>query len=178
MGFDLAITLALLAMDEQTPGPAVRDYVACGALAVDGILPMYRRTPSTGGRSRAERPSRSSPSRREHAARRARASNHVRHVRREARRRVPAHLRTDRERGRGGGRGPLELESGDRTADGSPIWNYTNHTVKLEPLSGNKVRITNSLSSYKTDEAEMPIEPIGPVVSRIVEFLGATPGWD
>ncbi len=38
VGFDLAITLALLAMDEQIPGPALRDYVACGELALDGTL--------------------------------------------------------------------------------------------------------------------------------------------
>jgi hypothetical protein len=73
---------------------------------------------------------------------------------------------------------PEELDSGDVTADGSPIWNYTNHTVKLEPLSDSQVRITNGLSSYKTEQVVMPIEPIGPVVRRIIELLGAAPEYD
>jgi hypothetical protein len=73
---------------------------------------------------------------------------------------------------------PYELDASDMTADGSPIWNYTNHTVKLEPLSGNQVRITNGLSSYKTQQIVMPIEPIGPVVRPIVDLLCATAEYD
>jgi magnesium chelatase family protein len=37
-GFDLAIALALLATDEQLAGAALRGYVACGELALDGTL--------------------------------------------------------------------------------------------------------------------------------------------
>lgn len=73
---------------------------------------------------------------------------------------------------------PEELDSGDLTPDGSPIWNYTTHTVKLEPLSKGQVRITNGLSDYKAEQVVMPIEPVGPVVRRIIELLGATPGHD
>jgi magnesium chelatase family protein len=38
VAFDLAIALALLATDEQIDHGAVRDYVACGELALDGAL--------------------------------------------------------------------------------------------------------------------------------------------
>jgi magnesium chelatase family protein len=38
VAFDLAIALALLATDEQIAGDAIRDYVACGELALDGSL--------------------------------------------------------------------------------------------------------------------------------------------
>ena len=38
VGFDLPIALALLATDEQVPAVALRDYVACGELALDGTL--------------------------------------------------------------------------------------------------------------------------------------------
>jgi magnesium chelatase family protein len=37
-GFDLAIALSLLATDEQIERAALRDYVACGELALDGTL--------------------------------------------------------------------------------------------------------------------------------------------
>ncbi|HEY0394878.1 MAG TPA: magnesium chelatase domain-containing protein [Candidatus Elarobacter sp.] len=37
-GFDLAIALSLLATDEQIERVALRDYVACGELALDGAL--------------------------------------------------------------------------------------------------------------------------------------------
>ncbi len=36
VGFDVAIALALLATDEQLDRPALRDYVVCGELALDG----------------------------------------------------------------------------------------------------------------------------------------------
>ncbi|HTD38759.1 MAG TPA: hypothetical protein VK669_14705 [Candidatus Limnocylindrales bacterium] len=73
---------------------------------------------------------------------------------------------------------PEELDSGDLTADGSPIWNYADRTVLLEPLSGDRVRIRNGLNPRKSEHVDMPIEPIGPVVRRIVESLGATPNYD
>jgi magnesium chelatase family protein len=38
VGFDLPIALALLATDEQIDHSAVRDYVVCGELALDGTL--------------------------------------------------------------------------------------------------------------------------------------------
>ncbi|HZO95458.1 MAG TPA: YifB family Mg chelatase-like AAA ATPase [Candidatus Baltobacteraceae bacterium] len=38
VGFDLAIALALLATDEQIERGAVRDYVVCGELALDGTV--------------------------------------------------------------------------------------------------------------------------------------------
>jgi magnesium chelatase family protein len=38
VAFDLAIALALLATDEQLDHTALRDYVACGELALDGTL--------------------------------------------------------------------------------------------------------------------------------------------
>ncbi len=38
VAFDLPIALALLATDEQIPHDALRDYVACGELALDGAL--------------------------------------------------------------------------------------------------------------------------------------------
>ncbi|HEX3551578.1 MAG TPA: YifB family Mg chelatase-like AAA ATPase [Candidatus Elarobacter sp.] len=38
VAFDLAIALALLATDEQLEHTALRDYVACGELALDGAL--------------------------------------------------------------------------------------------------------------------------------------------
>jgi magnesium chelatase family protein len=38
VAFDLAIALALLATDEQLDHTALRDYVACGELALDGAL--------------------------------------------------------------------------------------------------------------------------------------------
>ena len=38
VGFDLAIALALLATDEQIDRNAVRDYVVCGELALDGTM--------------------------------------------------------------------------------------------------------------------------------------------
>ncbi len=38
VGFDLPIALALLATDEQIDGAALRDYVVCGELALDGTL--------------------------------------------------------------------------------------------------------------------------------------------
>jgi magnesium chelatase family protein len=38
VAFDLAIALALLATDEQLDHAALRDYVACGELALDGTL--------------------------------------------------------------------------------------------------------------------------------------------
>jgi magnesium chelatase family protein len=38
VAFDLAIALSLLATDEQIPGAALRDYVICGELALDGTL--------------------------------------------------------------------------------------------------------------------------------------------
>jgi len=38
VAFDLAIALALLATDEQIAAAAIRDYVACGELALDGSL--------------------------------------------------------------------------------------------------------------------------------------------
>jgi magnesium chelatase family protein len=38
VGFDLAIALALLATDEQIDRAALRDYVVCGELALDGSL--------------------------------------------------------------------------------------------------------------------------------------------
>jgi magnesium chelatase family protein len=38
VGFDLAIALALLATDEQLDAAALRDYVVCGELALDGTL--------------------------------------------------------------------------------------------------------------------------------------------
>ncbi|HEX3549928.1 MAG TPA: hypothetical protein VHT53_06100 [Candidatus Elarobacter sp.] len=66
----------------------------------------------------------------------------------------------------------------DLTMDGSPIWHYANRTVKLEPLSGNQVRITNGLSSYRAQQVTLPIEPVGPVVAQIISFLGAKPEYD
>lgn len=38
VAFDLAIGLALLSTDEQIAAAAIRDYVACGELALDGSL--------------------------------------------------------------------------------------------------------------------------------------------
>jgi magnesium chelatase family protein len=38
VAFDVAIALALLATDEQIASAAIRDYVACGELALDGSL--------------------------------------------------------------------------------------------------------------------------------------------
>jgi len=38
VGFDLPIALALLATDEQLDGAALREYVVCGELALDGSL--------------------------------------------------------------------------------------------------------------------------------------------
>ncbi len=72
---------------------------------------------------------------------------------------------------------PEELAC-DLTADGSPIWHYTTHTVKLEPLSDRQVRITNGLSSRATERVVLPIEPVGPVVAQIVRLLGAAPEDD
>jgi magnesium chelatase family protein len=38
VAFDLAIALAPLSTDEQIAAAAIRDYVACGELALDGSL--------------------------------------------------------------------------------------------------------------------------------------------